>query len=166
MALIPDRFFGGVAAALLAAGVLAAPLSVSAQTSPPSTPQAAPSAPSSAESAPAKGSSGVDAHITKLHKQLKITAAQESQWNAVADIMRENAKQIDALASQRASKRASMSAVDNLRSYEEIADAHAEGLKKLVPAFSALYDTMSDAQKKNADAVFAQQGRRGRARRS
>jgi hypothetical protein len=47
-----------------------------------------------------------------------------------------------------------MTAVDNLKTYEAIADAHAEGLQKLVPAFETLYASMSEAQKKNADEVF------------
>ena len=32
-----------------------------------------------------------------------------------------------------------MSAVDDLRSYEKLADAHADGLKKLVPALKSSY---------------------------
>jgi len=53
-----------------------------------------------------------------------------------------------------------MSAVDDLRSYQKLADAHADGLKKLVPAFEALYNTMSQDQKKTADAVFAEHEKR------
>jgi hypothetical protein len=53
-----------------------------------------------------------------------------------------------------------MTAVDDLRAYQGIADAHAEGLKKLIPAFEALYASMSDEQKKNADAVFGRMQRR------
>jgi hypothetical protein len=53
-----------------------------------------------------------------------------------------------------------MTAVDDLKSYGEIADAHADGIKKLTPVFAALYASMSDAQKKEADAIF-----RGRKRR-
>ena len=47
-----------------------------------------------------------------------------------------------------------MNAVDDLHSYEAIADAHAAGVKKLMTAFETLYASLSDAQKKNADAVF------------
>src|SRR5216684_147633 len=76
----------------------------------------------------------VEARIKQLHDQLKITAAQEPQWNAV----------------------------DDLRSYEEVAETHVAGLKKLIPAFQALYDTMSPEQKKNADAAFGHAPGRGR----
>jgi len=43
--------------------------------------------------------------------------------------------------------------------YSAIAEAHAEGLKTFIPAFEALYASMSDAQKQNADVIF-----RGRSR--
>lgn len=160
MDLIPDRILGRVAVMLLSAGLLAAPLGVSAQTSAPASPQAAPSAPATPALPAAKSRrsrvSRVDAYINNLHKRLMITPAQEQQWAVVAQIMRDNAQSIDQLASQRSAKRSTMTAVENLHSYEEIADAHADELKKLVPAFEALYDSMSDAQKKNADAVFGQ----------
>lgn len=48
-----------------------------------------------------------------------------------------------------------MNAVEDFKSYGEIAQAHADGIQKFIPVFEALYNSMSDAQKKNADAVFA-----------
>ena len=59
----------------------------------------------------------------------------------------------------RADKAKTMTAVDDLKSYAEIADAHADGLKKFVPAFEALYASMSDAQKANANTLFRGHGR-------
>jgi hypothetical protein len=47
-----------------------------------------------------------------------------------------------------------MSAVEDLKSYSEIAEAHADGLKKFIPVFEPLYASMSDAQKKDADKLF------------
>jgi protein CpxP len=96
----------------------------------------------------------VEARITNLHQQLHITAAQETQWSAVAQAMRDNANAIRDLVKDRKAKAASMNAVDDLRSYEAIADAHADGLKKLIPAFETLYTSMSDEQKKVADTLF------------
>jgi hypothetical protein len=96
----------------------------------------------------------VELRIKELHSQLKITAAQEAQWSEVTRVMRENANAMQSLVDQRAASAKSMSAVDDLRSYQKISDAHEDGLKKFIPAFEKLYDTMSDAQKKNADAVF------------
>jgi len=96
----------------------------------------------------------VEARIKDLHARLNITAAQETQWNSVAQAMRDSAKAIETIAADRTRKIKTMSAVDDLRSYESLAQAHADGLKKLVAAFAPLYDSMSDSQKKAADALF------------
>jgi len=89
-----------------------------------------------------------------MHTKLKITPAQEGQWNNVAQVMRDNAKTLDTLTQARVSNASTMTAIADLKSYSEITDAHAEGLKKFVAAFQPLYDSMSDAQKKGADMLF------------
>ncbi len=141
------------ATALLSAIALAAP--ASAQTAP-TQPSAAQPAPAASATTHAKRSpvDRVEARITQLHKQLKITAAQQPQWDALAQVMRDNAQQMETALKARAQTVSTGSAVDDLHSYEAIADAHADGLKKFVPAFEALYATMSDDQKKTTDAVF------------
>jgi len=147
----PSRTSGALAAAFLSAVLLVgAPLALAQQT----TPAPAAPAPHHAKRPHLSAAQRVDHRIELLHKELMITPEQEDAWKAVADAMRDNAKTLDQLAEQRAKARDNMSAVEDLKSYEAIADAHADGLKKLVPAFAALYDKMSDAQKKNADAVF------------
>jgi hypothetical protein len=96
----------------------------------------------------------IEARINDLHTRLQITDAQAPQWNAVAQVMRDNAETMSKLIRERAANAKTMNAVQDLQSYEQITSAHAEGLKKLVPAFDALYNTMTDPQKKNADLVF------------
>ena len=88
------------------------------------------------------------------HARLKITPAQEDLWNNATQVMRENAKTMDALRRARSEKAQTMTAVEDFKSYGEISEAHADGIKKFVLVFSALYDSMSDAQKKNADTIF------------
>ena len=68
--------------------------------------------------------------------------------------MRDNASTMDSLRQTRTANTNSMSAVDDLRSYGQIVDAHADGIKKLTPVFEALYNSMSDTQKSNADLIF------------
>jgi len=102
----------------------------------------------------------VEVRIRELHKKLKITAAQEAEWNHFAEVMRDNAQTVDGVLKERSENLHTMSAVDDLRSYEKLADAHADGLKKLVPAFETLYNTMSEDQKKTADVVFAKHEKR------
>ncbi len=105
-----------------------------------------------------------EARIKKLHQTLKITPAQEELWNALAEAMRENAKTMDTLIqARRAEKGKPMNALEGLKSYSEILDAHAEGLKKFITAFEPLYNAMSDEQKKNADTIF-QAGRHGKSK--
>jgi periplasmic protein CpxP/Spy len=104
--------------------------------------------------APASGESRVEAHIKNMHAKLKIMAAQEDQWKQVAQVMRDNENRVEPLIKDRAKKAKTMTAVDDLKSYAEISEAHAEGIKKFIPVFETLYVSMSDAQKKEADALF------------
>ena len=101
----------------------------------------------------------VEARITNMHAKLKITQAQEVQWANVAQVMRDNEKAVEPLIKTRKENAKTMTAVDDLKSYGEITDAHADGIKKFTPIFSSLYDSMSDAQKKNADAMFRHGGK-------
>jgi protein CpxP len=96
----------------------------------------------------------VEMRIKDMHAKLDITQAQEDQWAKVAEVMRDNARSMDTLTTARHENAKTMTAVDDLRSYGEITDAHAEGIKRLTPVFAALYDEMSDAQKKEADTLF------------
>jgi periplasmic protein CpxP/Spy len=48
-----------------------------------------------------------------------------------------------------------MTAVDDLKTYQEFTQAHLDGIKNLISAFETLYNSMPDQQKKNADEVFA-----------
>lgn len=96
----------------------------------------------------------VERRITNLHARLHITQAQEPQWQQFAQIMRDNARDMDRTFEQRSKKLASMSAADNMQSYAEISEQHAQDVQKLVPAFQALYNSMSDQQKQTADQLF------------
>jgi periplasmic protein CpxP/Spy len=98
----------------------------------------------------------VELRIKDMHAKLKITSAQEEQWAKVAQAMLDDAKTMDTLTQARVDLAKDMTAVGDLKSYGEIVDAHANGIKKLIPVFAALYSSMSDAQKKAADTFFRQ----------
>jgi periplasmic protein CpxP/Spy len=107
--------------------------------------------------APAPGNSAeqrVETHIKQLHAQLRITPAEQPQWEQFAQVMRENARDMDQAFMQRAQQYPTMTAMQNMQSYEQIADAHAQHLQKLVPAFANLYNAMPEQQKRLADQVF------------
>ena len=97
----------------------------------------------------------VEDRIRTLHDKLGVTNEQEAKWGDVAQAMRENEMSIDQLVQARHQNPASMTAVDDLQSYETITQAHADGLKKLIVAFQALYNDMPDGQRKNADRTFS-----------
>jgi periplasmic protein CpxP/Spy len=99
----------------------------------------------------------VEARINDLHSKLKITEAQEERWNKVAQVMRENAATMEAVGKARKEKKG-MNAIDDLKSYSEITEAHAAGLKNFIAAFEDLYAGMSDDQKKTADQLFTKLG--------
>ena len=99
------------------------------------------------------GKQRVEERIKALHEKLGITADQETKWTAVAKVMRKNEAELHALVEKRHATE-NASAVDDLKSYQAIAEAHVRGIKKLIPVFEDLYNSMSEDQKKNADDVF------------
>ena len=111
--------------------------------------------------ADAKRDAAVEKHIKELHATLKITAAEESEWNEVAATMRENAKDLDKAIDKRKANAASATAIDDLKAYAEIAQAHPTGVKKLASSFSGLYSKMTADQKKAADEAFSHRNHEG-----
>ncbi len=149
----PARAATGDLAQAATAGTRPAQVMVAQATSPPA-PAATSPVPSPARAAKASGVDRVEARITMLHAKLGITPAQEDLWQNVTQVMRDNAQTMKALTQARADKAKTMTAVEDLTSYSEITNAHAEGLKKFIPVFEALYASMSDAQKAQADTLF------------
>jgi hypothetical protein len=104
---------------------------------------------------PASRDQAVEQQTAELKKQLQITPQQESQFDAFAQQMHSNAQAMDSAMRQQA-QNPPKSAVDDLRAIEHLAETQLDGLKKLVPVFQSLYDTLSDQQKKTADQIFGQ----------
>ena len=69
--------------------------------------------------------------------------------------MRDNARS-DALIEAQAAQAWTTTAIDDLRAYSALADAHAEGLKTLLAAFESLYASLSATQKRQADTLVRQ----------
>jgi periplasmic protein CpxP/Spy len=101
----------------------------------------------------------VEARLRELHTRLHITDAQKTQWDNLAQVMRDNAQAMMDLEKQRLADTQSMTAVDAVKSYSEVIQAHEDGMKKFVPAFEDLYNSLSDAQKKTADSMFRSRAR-------
>jgi len=96
----------------------------------------------------------VEHRINELHAQLRITPAERQQWDQFAEVMRENARDMDQALIERVDRFQSMNALQNMQSYEQLAEAHARHLQKLVPAFQNLYNAMPEQQRLIADQVF------------
>lgn len=114
-----------------------------------------------AAAAPASGAARyeerVEQRIAYLHSQLKITPQQEPQWKAFADVMRSNGETMAGLYQQRMSN-TNQSALDDMKQYAALTQAHADGTKKLLDAFDPLYNSLSTDQKQLADTTFRHTG--------
>ena len=133
----------------------AAALAQATQSPAPAAPPAAASPPMTSQPVPGKSmEERVENRIKQLHEQLQITPAEQSQWDQFAQVMRDNAREMDRAFMQRVQQYPTMNAVQNMQSYEAIAEAHAQHLQKLVPAFGNLYNAMPEQQKKLTDQIF------------
>jgi len=119
----------------------------------------------------------VEARLAYIHSALKITDAQQSQWNAFADGMRRNAaereKKMQEWRAKMTQRRDEMahdqskreqrrpSVIERLGFAEKM---HAEAIARLnaqLALVKPLYESLSAEQKKVADVVLAPQHRRG-----
>jgi LTXXQ motif family protein len=96
-----------------------------------------------------------EARIKQLQGALNITEDQEELWNNLTQVMRENAKDMDALTKDKAvNTTKTMNAVEHLKFHSQITEAQLNQLKKFIPPFEAFYASMSDEQKKITDTIF------------
>jgi len=134
-------------AALLGATILANPLNAAYAADTGKSP--------AAQDATSMQGETVEQRITKLHADLKITPEEDAKWNGVAQSMRANAAKMEKLvAEKRTQAPQEKTAVEDLKTYSEFAQAHVDGLKNLTSSFETLYAAMPDGQKRNADMVF------------
>ena len=95
---------------------------------------------------------GIERQISELKKRLNITPQQQPQFDAFAQAMRQNAQTMEPLMQEQQS--ANRNAVDDLKAAAKFAEAEADALKRLLTPLQALYDALSDQQKKVADQVL------------
>lgn len=105
-----------------------------------------------------------ESQIKQLQGTLNITAAQQELWNKLAQVMRENAKDMDALNKERAEIDKEMNALDHMKFHRQVTEAHLAQMNKLIPPFEAFYASMSDQQKNITDIVF-RTGKYGKSKR-
>ena len=93
----------------------------------------------------------VDGRIAFLKTELKITPAQETQWQQVEAAMRENAKNLDQSISTARQNRSGMDAVQRLELREQFAEVRADNDARLLTAFKPLYASLSPEQQQMAN---------------
>jgi hypothetical protein len=99
----------------------------------------------------------IEARLAYAKTALKITDAQTKQWNAVADVLRKQAKEKDAeFETMRANheKGEQMSVIDRMEMRQKMMVTHAASLSELIAAAKPLYASLSDEQKKTADELL------------
>jgi Spy/CpxP family protein refolding chaperone len=145
----------------IATGILSALLIVGAATAlAPATAQQQP-APQPQHERPLPGRH-VEGRIAYMWAELRITPAQQAQWDQVATAMRAQAAKMDEMARQMRGRRDQPSnAIDQLDRRAQMAEMHATNAKAFAAAFKPLYDSLSDDQKKSADELFGRRGHGG-----
>jgi hypothetical protein len=100
----------------------------------------------------------IEAHLAFLKTALKVTDAQAQAWNAVADVLREQAKRHDAeitahrKAREEASQPPDLPTV--LQDRQRMAVEESDDLSKLLIALTPFYVLLSAEQKETADHLF------------
>ena len=102
----------------------------------------------------------VEGRIAFLRAELKITDAQASAWNAFADALRANAKNLGEVRASMMGKpgevqQPSPTMADRLDRQEQWLLARLEGIRAMKAAFVKLNETLSDDQRKTANDLLA-----------
>ena len=93
----------------------------------------------------------VDGRIAFLKAQLKITPAQEVQWQQVEAAMRENAKTLDQTITTARQNRGNTDAVQRLELRAQFAKVRVDNDARLLAAFKPLYASLSPEQQQMAN---------------
>lgn len=96
----------------------------------------------------------VEGRIAFLKAELKITAAQLPQWNALADAMRDNAKAMQGMMGPMMGMGQDGTLPDRLAASEKQLTARLGAIRKLKAAADPLYTALSGEQKKTADEIM------------
>jgi periplasmic protein CpxP/Spy len=136
-----------LASALLASGVILAAAAAPAEDTNSS---AAPNG----QTAQSPAADPTAARIKYLHDRLRITAEQEELWDRVSQAIRDNAQNLAPLLKERRRATTSGSAPEVLHVYEALGEAQLDSQRKIVAAFEPLYASLSESQKKIADAII------------
>lgn len=108
----------------------------------------------------------IEARLAYLKTALKITPAQEPQWNALANVLRQQARERDTEIQQRRNQRQAQSqqpptAIERLQRRQHMLATAADRMNAIVTTAGPLYATLSSDQKKIADDMLDHGARHG-----
>ena len=143
-----------IAAFAAAAIVSGGAMTIAAQ---PAAAQAASTAqPAPGQQPPRAHVSHIEGRIAFLKAELKITPAQEPQWDKVAEAMRQNeTERHQGFEQARSNRSAPPNALQHLEFMAKFGALRAQEADRFLAAFRPLYESLSDTQKKTADDLLA-----------
>jgi hypothetical protein len=99
----------------------------------------------------------IEGRIAYLRAELKITSEQDGAWNTFAQALRANATELAKLRSDATSAngKTARTSLDRLEFEERVLATRSRGLHGIAIAYSPLYRTLSESQKKLADDLIA-----------
>lgn len=109
----------------------------------------------------------IEARLAYAKTALKITPAQEQQWNVLAEVLRKHARAMDEQAATRRAARDAgnqpvpANAIERLEQRQKMMQAASLRMNEVLEAAKPLYASLSDDQKKEADSLLNQRGGRG-----
>ena len=119
----------------------------------------------------------VEARLAYIRTALKITDAQQAQWEGFANVLRKHARdrdqRMEQFRAQRAQapqgaerrERVSFSAIDRMEFMQKRMTERSARLSEVIAAAKPLYAALSAEQKQVADSLIARQGRGGHGQR-
>jgi hypothetical protein len=112
----------------------------------------------------------VEARLAYIRTALKITDAQQPQWEGFANVLRKHARDMDQRMSERRAHfqkgaqrpdRQNVTAIERLERTQQRMAQRSARLNEVIAAAKPLYASLSPEQKQVADAMIARQGGRG-----
>ena len=121
----------------------------------------------------------VEARLAYIRTALRITDAQQPQWEGFANVLRKHARDMDermkqrhalmeermkqrqAQGAQQGMQRPNVSAIERLERTQQMMSARSARLTEVIAAAKPLYASLSPEQKATADELLARRGRGG-----
>jgi hypothetical protein len=98
----------------------------------------------------------IEGQIAFLKAELAITDAQAPQWNAFAEVLRDQAAQVRQTAAQTTPAAGVVSAPEQMERRIAMLTTRTEAMRAMVAVTKPLYEVLTDDQKKTGDALIAE----------